>query len=633
MTVIPPHFFSIYFVIGMIVLVAYAWQQFNKPSLQTQATLPRTVEPLRYLFLRSGYKRARYAYVLVSLVFYCFVVWPGPTIAPLLRVPGSELPGGNNVAAQAWALLAALILVGVVPNQKWLTAIEDFVRGGVHAWFLVPEGIVNTIAVLEDTSYEPPRDQLDAVANPARRNKLCDDLKLPVNTLQYRWARATTLMAILQQMRQPLKRSAFDPFQQDFEEIRTNYKALEWEIEQFEKGPTDAENEVDLIQQTESILKRIYAYISWGVRYQANTESEVDQILIGLGFRVPPTGDQRLFDIVAPAVLLVAAIVTVFWVISNLVTIFYLKTIPVEYLPQQILAAVSAGITAAFMYGSAIFIALRQRGNQIDQGVWREGSPTCLVSIVVWAGLVAWGAIAISTVMTQLGTAAESLKALWHIINSHDGTVPADANKWTKLPLTLLTPVAWILAGATVSVLLAMAVGRNITREAVRDRVRDTIVFGLALGIAAAASQIIQSSLNASLLPDQPFSLPQALLVGLVGAACGAIIGFLVPTKCRANLMKPADRIMAQALQDLLVQSEKTLGDRARAEAWVFEARSELGGITPAEAVQYKGRATSAWRLLDSASDGSGEDIRRSVAGRPAPVVIEGGRAGAQRNG
>ena len=46
-------FWSIFFVIGLVVVVAYAWQRFNEPSFPQRENLPRTVDPLRYLFLRS----------------------------------------------------------------------------------------------------------------------------------------------------------------------------------------------------------------------------------------------------------------------------------------------------------------------------------------------------------------------------------------------------------------------------------------------------------------------------------------------------------------------------------------------------------------------------------------------------
>ncbi len=383
------NFSSLYFGIGVLVIVVYAWPQFNKPSFQTEATLPRTVDPLRYLFLKSSYARARFTYVAISILLYFVLVSAGPPLAPIVNV---------KYDPATWPLLISLVLVGVMPNLKWLTAIEEFVRRTVHAWFLVPEGVLGTIAVLEDTNYEPSQDQLEAVTNPALRSKVCKELRLPVSTLQYRWARASMLMTSLQQMRAPLRRTAFDPFELDFEEIRTSYRALKQQIEQFQNGSVvDTEGEDTLIQQIDKLLKRIYAYISWGVRYQADTEHDVDDILTELGFRIPPTGGLRLFDIVALPVVLVLAIITAFWVVFQ----FYFQWGPPAE-AEKILWAFSAGITGAVMYGIGVRIALKQRSTQIDQGRWLEGSATCLFPIALRAGLVAWAVIAVTSILTDM---------------------------------------------------------------------------------------------------------------------------------------------------------------------------------------------------------------------------------------
>ena len=77
------HFWSIFFLIGLLVVMAYAWQRFNEPSFPQRETLPRTVDPLRYLFLRSTYGKARWAYVAGLIVLYALFVAPGPMSRPL----------------------------------------------------------------------------------------------------------------------------------------------------------------------------------------------------------------------------------------------------------------------------------------------------------------------------------------------------------------------------------------------------------------------------------------------------------------------------------------------------------------------------------------------------------------------
>jgi hypothetical protein len=82
---------------------------------------------------------------------------------------------------------------------------------------------------------------------------------------------------------------------------------------------------------------------------------------------------------------------------------------------------------------------------------------------------------------------------------------------------------------------------------------------------------------------------------------------------------------MARALRDLLRQAQIALGPRG-AEDWVFMPHTDLGGITPAEAVQYKTHATGVGRLLENEACRRREVASPDSGDRPAPVVIQGGR-------
>jgi hypothetical protein len=592
---------SIFFIIGLLVVASYAWQRFNEPSFPHQETLPHTVAPLRYLFLRRAYRRALLTYVAVSLLLYSVLVLPGPSIIATLS-PGDV---GKNFPPESWALLVALLLVGVVPNSniRWLTAIEDWLRRLVHAGFFVPDGIVRTIGVLEDARYEPPASQRDALPNSVNE-KLRKDLQLPTSSLGYRWARATMLITSLGQMgagaTHPLSRAAFEPFQEDFEEILVKHRSLAKDVEAYETGTTNDETEVDLTRSVNKLLKRIYAYISWGIRHQVDREEAVDQTLEDLGFRIPSTGGRRLFDIVMPAVLLVAAITMLFWLSVDAINWTMEATAPTIHL--SVVLALSSAVAASLMYGSAVFIALNRRSAQIEQKVWRQGSPSCLVSIAIHAGLVTWAVIMMSTVLWQLPTTLQSLAGLLQLVKSlavggAEGRL--DAAGWSFLPVRMASALPWLLVGAAASVFLASLMGDDVRRTGKPQRVRDAITIGGGLGLATALAQLIQTSLS-NVLGGETASLGLVPLVGVAGFACGAAIGFVVPHACRANLAMPFDPIMAGALRDLRDQAEIVLGTKAAAEEWVSLPRNELGGITPAEAVQYKTRATGVRRLLES---------------------------------
>jgi hypothetical protein len=624
------HYWSPFFVLGLLIVAAYVWRRFNEPSFPNQKALPHALVPLRYLFLKPAYQRARFAYLLASLSLYCLLVWPGPSIVPALRIVGIK-----DFPAEGWALLVAIFLtgVGVAPESlKWLNVVDEQLRRWIHAWFLVPDGIEKTIGVLEDALYEPPPSQLNLVPSPLRE-KLRDDLKAPPETLRYRLARATMLMASLKQMgngaAHPLKRAAFDPFKEDFDAIRKSFRALPRDAGPPGGDRTDEDTEENLIGAVDDLLKQIYAYISWGIRSQADSEQEVDRTLRELGFRVPQRGGRRLFDIVAPAVGLVACITIAFWLIVDTVS----RTIgaPAPPMSDSVVFALTSAIAAMVMYGRAAFIALKRRAAQIEQKDWREGSPRCLIPIAFSAGLVAWVVIIISTVPGQFLLTWRSLVGLAHLVSSIAGGDAATAQtyaEWSFFPIRIVTALPWFLAGATVSVVLACSVGGDVRRTDQRQRIHDAVVLGICLGLAAASAQLIQTALSESMFNEA--NRPTYGLVpilGLAGFACGSVIGFLVPHACRANIVTPLDPALARALRELLAQAEAALGSLDAAKNWVFTPHDELRGITPAEAVQYQGLATGMFRLLDTEAPRIREEVGSGPSDRPMPFVIDGGRS------
>ena len=618
-------FWSIFFLIGLLVVMAYAWQHFNEPSFPQRETLPRTVEPLRYLFLRSTYGKARLAYVLGLIVLYVLFVAPGPTMIETLGDVGfKEFP------PKAWALLIALVLTGVgaaPASVKWLNVLEEWLRRWVHTWFLVPDGLERTIGVLEDARYDPPPSQLSLVENPVTRERLQENLKAPTGTLRYRWARTAVLMVSLRQMgagaTHPLRRAAFDPFEEDFKAILASYRALRPDVEAVLNDPTGSDSEENLLTSVDGLLKRIYAYISWGLLQQADREGDIDQTLEELGFRVPKTGGHRLIDVVVPAALLVALITMVFWLTRDAGR-WAMGWSEGTDVAETVIGALNPAIAAALMYGSAVFIALKGRAAQIEEKAWREGSPRCLILIAIKAGLVTWGVTIAATVISdQFPQVWQSLAAMEQGLKSFIASTTTDSamQGWSFLPIRIATAFPWVLVGATASAVLAGSLRGDVRRNDRSQRVREAIIIGIAVSLAAGAAQAIQLALMEKLEGASP-SFGIVPLIALAAFACGAVIGFKVPVACRINLVTPLDPIMARALRDLLAQAKVDLGSETAARDWVFAPNDDLAGITPAEAVQYKTQATGVGRLLEAEAVRRREEIRSE---RPTPVVIEGG--------
>jgi hypothetical protein len=619
------HYWSVFFFFGLLVVTAFAWKRFNEPSFPNQESLPRTVDPLRYLFFKSAYQKARLTYLLALLLLYVLLVAPGPKIAPALGNVGAK-----DFPAEGWALLAALILtgVGLAPDSlKWLNTVEELLRHSVHEWFLVPDGVERTIGILEDARYEPPPSQLDLLQSP-RKEKVQEDLKSPPETLRYRWARATILVTSLKQMgagaAHPLKKAAFDPFEEDFDAILEKYRALKPDVEALGAGEASNFSEEQLSRSVDRLLKRVYAYISWGIRHQADSELEVDETLDELGFRIPKIGGRRLFDIVMPAVLFIALITMLFWVTND--TVRRAMGLPAPDRSESIVYALSSAMAAGLMYGGAVLIALRRRSAQIERKVWSEGAARCLIPIAIRAGLVTWAVITATTVLWGFSETWQSLAGMLQLVGSFAGGGSESAvpfAQWSFLPVRITTALPWLLAGATASAVLASSLGgdaRSINRS---QRVIDAVFIGGALGVAVGSAQLLQNSLM-EMIDHTPRSVDEIITVGLAGFVCGAVIGFKVPWGYKTNLVTPPDPVMARALRDLLRQAESALGSKVAAENWVFTPHPDLGWITPAEAAQYKTHATGVKRLLESEAAARREQAR---ADRPAPVVIEGGRS------
>ncbi len=417
-----------------------------------------------------------------------------------------------------------------------------------------------------------------------------------------------------------LKKDTFEPFEADFEEINAKYSALEPKLST--SNPEDA-----LADQVEKLLRRIYAYISWGTRYEADSQKAVDDKLEELGFRIPTIGSRRLFDIVAPPILLIAGITMVFYLA---VDILCWVTGSLATFSQCVVNALISTIVASVMYGCTVYIALRERAKQIEKKTWSHGSPTHLIPIAIRAGFVTLVVIIVTTILWRFSAIVQSVPELVKKTRllSFPAVAADNPAPWNLLPVKITAALPWFLVGATVSVLLAYFLGGDVRRTDRGQRLRDAKILGIALGLAGAAAQLIQISFAVVLGADQESLLREAASVateGFAGLVCGAIIGFMVPSGYRQNIMAPPDHTMAGALRDLLCGAKTVLGDE-EADNWVFGPNEDLLGISPAEAVQYEGLATGVQRLLKSGNEPrsdrldsvSAEMVGLSVVAKPS---------------
>ena len=70
-----------------------------------------------------------------------------------------------------------------------------------------------------------------------------------------------------------LKTAAFAPFEEDFKAILASYRALRPDVEALLSNPSGGDPEDNFLASVDSLLKRLYAYVSWGLLQQAITKA------------------------------------------------------------------------------------------------------------------------------------------------------------------------------------------------------------------------------------------------------------------------------------------------------------------------------------------------------------------------
>lgn len=606
--------------IGMLVVLMFAWRRFNEPSFPNNETLPRTVDPLRYLFISSAYIKARRVYSLGFILLYVLLILPGASTAAVLGI-------SNKLPAEAWVLGVAIVMVEIAPNAgiKWLNLMEETWRKWVHSWFLVPDGILKTAAILQDAKFSLTPEQLEALPDGVR-DRINAGLQLAPNLLRARWARARALLDSV------LRTDAFAdlaaaPFQDDFKDLKRRYRALRDDIAPYlsstpalttDGEPEEAFENVDT--ELQSFLRSVYIYVSWVVLYSAQNERDVDQRLRDLGFSIPPRGERRTFDIMAAPAIMVGLVTTICWLAAPL------GPASASYdVVAHVTAAASAGVANSLFYGLVLYLALHLRSDQIDEKTWREGSPRCLAIIAVKTGLTAYATIVVVGVVSALIPVWLEAFSPQHSPSGRPGVY------WLQ---QILGPVPWFLVGATVGVMVARSVGRNIQRTAAADRIKDALRCGVLLALAAGAAQLLQNTINQQLLaalvtgfhPSDPTwdFIINPLEIAMVGGLCGAIIGFMVPHAFRRNILEPGDLEAAGALQDLIDRATTAFGSAEAAREWVFHPTPQFKGLTPAEARSYQAYAVTVFRYLRT--DVAGRQRRAAAAkelSTSTPAAIE----------
>jgi hypothetical protein len=323
-----------------------------------------------------------------------------------------------------------------------------------------------------------------------------------------------------------------------------------------------------------------------------------------------------------PTVVLVAFITAIFWMLTD-----YLagRWSDQTSMVTSIMGEASAVAAAGAMYGLCAYIALNGRAERIEKSTWRQGSPSAYVWISIKAGALAWAVILVSTIIFQ---SSEIMPALAKVVNGATNHLNEQLSPETLAAARLLlgkifAASPWFLLGSTLSVVVAMRMAGDVRRTMLPDRLRDAYITGIATGFAAAAATALQTAIYGILGSNVDFgSVPTTAFAGF---ACGWVVGFCVPQLAKSMIVRPPNLEQVKALKNLRRQAIAALGKDDDVDGWLFGPYTELGGVSPAEAIGYTGRVTGVRMLLEELSASLPARADTQPPERSVPVLISGG--------
>ena len=621
------------YVLGFLVVLIFAVNKFDEPTFDSRQPLPQTLDPLRCFFLNGAYSRARAAYVALSLIAYTLLAMTAPAVAALLPDVAKNVPFPDA----AYALLVALLLVGLVPNTGALKIdkIEEMTRRLIHRWYFVPSGVERAVQQLKYAPFNPTAEMVDVAAArfaPAifDRQRASRSNGRITGSPQDRWFRATVLVATLTHTNVAgidlPNNSAFAPFDADLNAISLRHSAIAKDIKIAKPDVLSDTIKSGITEKIDDLLARIYAYIVWGTRTEVYSEEDLNRRLASYGFELAVHEKPTLFNIMAPAVGAITGIVFLFWILVDVS-----KRMGLEHKPEPaigpydaILSALFLAVTAGSMYGFVAYVALRMRGNGIEQWSWEQRFGRPLFKVACWCGAAVFGVVLISTAFSPMqkgepwwSSVALGLKAAGYfgglIQNSPQPTGylgslfqndPPLEYVWKSWAARICGAISWTLVGATIGGMLLMLAGTKLQENP--SKVQSGILAGVAASLAVMLASLFQDAATHAILPkfgggaasDLGHLDLSFLLLGIVGFACGFILGYLVPAALRREVLQPQQSTLKRSLDELIEQATSLLGSSKEGATWVFLPHHELGGITPAEAVQYTSRANYVKTLL-----------------------------------
>jgi hypothetical protein len=540
--------------LGLLVIIIFGVQKFNEPTFQASEEQPETLFAPRFLALPRQYVNA--------LLFYLGCLTAFFLVGSATGAKGfAGILTDSAIKPESFPLALALIIVGVIPNLKWVQNVELFFRRVAHRRAFIPEGARLMQTRLRGANFDFSKyDKPDILQDDVFRTLNRSDFDAPRNSVEHRWARFTCLIYALRQVdeggsgdaddfgniAQGLDEAFLSAYRPEYKRLLALHKDLEHRIPRYRKGTRSDSDIDDLVDALQRALRRTYMFVGCAVRLKYSIDARAIDALARFGFEVKPLlPAPSIFYLIRWAALAMPALVFLTVMATTLVGL----AIPQDGSQTLQQTALKWAFSGLLIHGSAAWAAYKLRGHLKLKSEW-EGRPLQIVTAGIVGAFVGFAAM--------LGFVAAF------------GTKPLDFGR-------VLGLLPWMALPGTTGAFTAFFLDTPINVDRGR-RVREALIQGFVTALATYLILTFQGDPNMT-TEFKYFIIFVTLLIG-------GSLGFFLP-HCHRELERAPMAVEVQSrIEEFRWEAARILDDDAKVDEWLNQPAPSLRSLTPMAAAK-----------------------------------------------